>query len=82
MQHHMLPECIAAFVFCVSVQGLHPLKDSAFVVFEGESFFFFRCAKNPGICEVTKDRSGASSRNREKKEHLRSLQTGQLHAAL
>ena len=23
---------------CVSVQGLHPLKDSAFVVFEGESF--------------------------------------------
>ena len=25
-------------VCCVSVQGLHPLKDSAFVVFEGESF--------------------------------------------
>ena len=25
-------------ICCVSVQGLHPLKDSAFVVFEGESF--------------------------------------------
>ena len=23
---------------CVSVQGLHPLKDSVFPVFEGESF--------------------------------------------
>ena len=24
--------------FCVSIQGLHPLKDSAFVVSDGESF--------------------------------------------
>ena len=34
------------------------------------SFFFFGSAKNLGICESTKDRSGVSSRNREKKEHL------------
>ena len=34
------------------------------------SFLFFGCAKNLGICEAMKDRSGASSRNREKKEHL------------
>ena len=118
---------------CVSVQGLRPLKDSAFVVFEGESFretlltssavvkcdglvfgtfpgcvtrcftltsrflqprprkwrstprnvaifslsvFFFGHAKNPGICEAAKDRSGASSTNREKKKHLEELQTG------
>ena len=101
---------------CVSVQGLHPLKDPAFVVFESFretsltssaglafgafpgcvtrclrhdfcrpgpqkwrttprdvaifslSYFFFGRAKNLGICEATKDRSGASSRNREEKE--------------
>ena len=29
-------------------------------------FFFFGCAKNLGICEATKDSSGASSKNREK----------------
>ena len=87
------------------------LKDSAFVVFEGESFketlltssavglrfqpprwkwrstprdvaifslsfLFFGLAKNLGICEATKDSSGASSRNREQKEHLEELQTG------
>ena len=34
------------------------------------SFLFFGCAKNLGICEAMKDRSGASSKNREKKEHL------------
>ena len=33
-------------------------------------FSFFRCAKNLGICEATKNHSGASSKNREKKEHL------------
>ena len=32
--------------------------------------YFFGRVKNLGICEATKDRSGASSRNREKKEHL------------
>ena len=31
--------------------------------------FFFRHANNLGICEATKDRSDASSRNREKKDH-------------
>ena len=30
----------------------------------------FSLAKNFGIREATRDRSGASSRNREKKEHL------------
>ena len=40
------------------------------------SFFFFGHAKNLGICEATKDRSGASSRNREQKEPLEELQTG------
>ena len=28
-----MPDCC-----CVSIQGLHPLKDSAFAIFEGESF--------------------------------------------
>ena len=32
--------------------------------------FFFGCAKNLGICEATKDSSGASSKLREKKERL------------
>ena len=31
---------------------------------------FSCCAKNLGICEAMKDRSGSSSRNREKKEPL------------
>ena len=44
-------------------------------------------AKSPfsflGICEATKDRSGASSRNREKKEHLEEPSDwDRLHAAL
>ena len=39
------------------------------------SFFCFACSKNLGICEATKDRSGASCRNREQKEHLEELQT-------
>ena len=39
-------------------------------------FLLFECTNNLGICEATKDRSGASSRNREKKEHLEELQTG------
>ena len=34
------------------------------------SFFFFGHSKNPGICEAMKDRSDASTRNSEKKEHL------------
>ena len=34
------------------------------------SFLFFKRTKNLGICEATKDRSDASSKNREKKEHL------------
>ena len=34
------------------------------------SFFFFSGAKNLGICEATKDSRGASSSNKEKKEHL------------
>ena len=34
------------------------------------SFFFFGCAKNLGICEAAKDCSRASSKRREKKEHL------------
>ena len=38
------------------------------------SIFFFGCAKDLGICEATKDRSYASSNNREKKEHLEELQ--------
>ena len=33
--------------------------------------FFFRCGKNLGICEATKDGSVASSKKREKKEHLK-----------
>ena len=40
-------------------------------------FLLFRVLKNLGICEAVKDRSGASSRNREQKEHLEELQTGQ-----
>ena len=40
------------------------------------SFFFFGWAKNLGICKTTSDRSSASSRNREKKEHLGELQSG------
>ena len=110
---------------CVSIQGLHPLKDSAFAVFEGESFretlltssdvlkwnglafaafpgcvtrcftlisqflpprsagsddlhhvmspfslflsVFFGRTNNLGVCEGTKDCSGASYRNREMK---------------
>ena len=31
-----MPLC--PFSCCVSIQGLHPLKDTAFVVFEGESY--------------------------------------------
>ena len=30
--------CLLCLICCVSVQGLHPLKDPVFVVFEGESF--------------------------------------------
>ena len=33
-------------------------------------FFFFGCAKNLEICEAAKDSSRASSKKREKKEHL------------
>ena len=33
-------------------------------------FLLFRVHKESWICEATKDRSSASSRNREKKEHL------------
>ena len=40
------------------------------------SFFFFGHKKNLRICEATKDRNSASSRNREQKEHLEELQTG------
>ena len=29
---------LVKYTCCVSIQGLHPLKDPAFVVFEGESF--------------------------------------------
>ena len=32
--------------------------------------FFYGCAKNLGICEATKDDSGASSKNSEKKQRL------------
>ena len=32
--------------------------------------FFFGSTKNLGICEAAKDCSGASSKKREKKEHL------------
>ena len=39
----------------------HAMSTSTF------SLFFFRHAKNLGICEATKDSSGASSKNREKK---------------
>ena len=34
------------------------------------SFLFFGRAKKLGICEAMKDRSGASNKNGEKKEHL------------
>ena len=34
------------------------------------SLSFFGCAKNLGICEAMRDRGGASSKNREKKEYL------------
>ena len=34
------------------------------------SFVFFGRAKNHAICEAMKDRSGASSKKKEKKEHL------------
>ena len=44
------------------------------------SFFFFGQAKNFGICEATKDRSDASSRNREKKEHLEDSDWDKLRA--
>ena len=40
-----------------------------FVIFS-LSFFFIGRAKNLGICEAAKESSGASSKNREKKEHL------------
>ena len=34
------------------------------------SFFFFGRTKNLGICEATKDGSGASYKNRERRLHL------------
>ena len=37
------------------------------------SLFFFGRAKNLGICEATKDRSGASSRNRRRRSIWRSF---------
>ena len=33
-----VPNLVTRDMCCVSIQGLHPSKDSAFVVFEGESF--------------------------------------------
>ena len=47
------------------------------------SFFFFGPAKKLGICEATKNRSSAFSKNREKKEHLEEPSDwDSLHAAL
>ena len=47
------------------------------------SFFFSGRTKNPGICEAMKDSSVASSKNREKKEHLEEPSDwDSLHAAL
>ena len=75
---------------CVSVQGLRPLKDSAFAVFEGESFRETLLTRQPllngmiyatrcrhflsfvlffsGVQRILGYRSGASSKNREKKD--------------
>ena len=36
--HYMQLKTYMGEIFCVSIQGLHPSKDPAFVVFEGKSF--------------------------------------------
>ena len=46
-------------------------------------YSFFGCTNNLGIYEAMKDRSGASSKKREKEEHLEErLNWDSLHAVL
>ena len=62
----------SAVVKCVGLSfGAFPgCVTRCFTLTSRLSFLFFRRTENLGICEAMKDCGGASSRNREKKEHL------------